>query len=111
MEKEMIHNMTFVGNMEGLSYTRQAKELDSLQERLSRVEKRLDNHEKELGETKLELGETKLELSDTKFRVIDLEDSVGFYRILRNRFLSTFKRDKLQNATPADMGLIADGNL
>jgi len=101
MEMEMIHDTTFIGNMEGLSYARQ---VDSLQARLSRVEKRLDNTEKELGDTKLELGETKL-------RVIDLEESVGFYGILRNRFLSTFKRDKLQNATPADIGLVATGNV
>ena len=47
-------------------------------------------------------------MTDQEARTVNLEESVG---ILRNRFLSTFKRDKLQNATPADIRLIADGNV
>jgi hypothetical protein len=101
MEMETIHDTIIVGNMEGLSY---ARRVDSLQVRLNNVEKRLDNTEKEL-------SDTKQELRDTKFRVTDLEESAGYYGVLRNRFLSTFKRDKPKNATPADMGLIASGNL
>jgi hypothetical protein len=60
-----------------------------------------------LRDIKQELRDTKQELRDTKLRVTDLEESVG---ILCNRFLTTFKRDKLQNATPADIGLITGGN-
>ena len=112
MEMEMIHDTIFVGNMEGLSYARQAKKSDSLQAQLNRLEKKFEKElgetKQELGETKRELGETKRGLRDIKLRVTDLEEPVG---ILRHRFLSTFKRDKPKNATPADMGLIASGNL
>jgi hypothetical protein len=97
MEMETIHDTAFVGNMEGLLYVRQAKESDLRQERLSNVEKRLTDVTKRL--------------SDIEARIVSLEESVGFYGILRNRFLSTFKRDKLKNATPADIRLIADGKV
>jgi hypothetical protein len=90
MEMETTHDTAFVGNIEGLSYARQAKESDSLQAQLSDVNNQLTNVTK---------------------RLVNLEESVGFYGILRNRFLSTFKRDKLQNATPADIGLVATGNV
>ena len=59
----------------------------------------------------------KEELTSHKFKITSLEDRVNSltisleaYRILRNRFISTFKRDKLQNATEADRNIIGAGN-
>lgn len=98
---EMVHDTAFVGNMAGLSYARRAKESDSLEARLRNVENELTVVKKNLTE----------KLDDSLARIIILEESAGYYGILRNRFLSTFKRDKLQNATPADINLIADGNV
>ena len=43
-------------------------------------------------------------------RVSSLTISLEEYKLLRNRFISTFKRDKLRNATDADIRLIAEGN-
>ena len=43
-------------------------------------------------------------------RVTSLTLSLEAYHILRNRFLSTFRRDKLGNATEADFRLISEGN-
>jgi len=40
----------------------------------------------------------------------DLALSLESYKLLRNRFISTFKRDKLGNATWDDLKIIAEGN-
>jgi hypothetical protein len=37
--------------------------------------------------------------------MVNLEESLGYYKVLRNRFISTFKRDKLHIAT-----LVEEGN-
>ena len=105
---EMVHDTAFVGNMAGLSYARRAKESDSLEARLRNVENELTVVKKNLTE---KLDDSLEKLDDSLARIIILEESAGYYGILRNRFLSTFKRDKLQNATPADINLIADGNV
>ncbi|KAF8531573.1 hypothetical protein BDD12DRAFT_800063 [Trichophaea hybrida] len=43
-------------------------------------------------------------------RVSSLTISLDAYKLLRNRFISTFKRDKLANATEADRRIIGEGN-
>ena len=43
-------------------------------------------------------------------QVASLTTSLDAYLILRNRFLSTYKKDKLHNATDADFRMIAAGN-
>lgn len=37
--------------------------------------------------------------------------SLDTYKLLRNRFISTYKRDKLENATDSDRKIIGVGNL
>ncbi|CUS11348.1 unnamed protein product [Tuber aestivum] len=44
-------------------------------------------------------------------RVRDLTFCQDYYKPLRNRFISTFKRDILDTATPADLEIIGEGNL
>ena len=39
-----------------------------------------------------------------------LTSSLSAYKLLRNRFISTFKRDKLGDETEVDRGTIAKGN-
>jgi hypothetical protein len=43
MEMEMIHDTTFVGNMEGLSYARQ---VDSLQGRVDNLDEKVSHNSK-----------------------------------------------------------------
>ena len=43
-------------------------------------------------------------------RVAGPTSSLEAYKLLRNRFISTFKRDKLPNETEADKRIIAKGN-
>ncbi|RPB02832.1 hypothetical protein L873DRAFT_1732661 [Choiromyces venosus 120613-1] len=66
----------------------------------------------------LELEQQATEFTSHRAKVASLEDHVGSlttsieaYKLLRNRFISTFKRDKgLVNATEADRKIIAEGN-
>jgi len=64
-----------------------------------------------------EFATQKEEIILLKIKVVSLEDrvssltiSLAAYKLLRNRFISTFKRDKLGNATEADKKIIAEGN-
>ena len=43
-------------------------------------------------------------------RVSSLTSSLEAYKLLRQRFISVYKRDKLGNATDADRRAIGDGN-
>jgi hypothetical protein len=101
---EHINNDIFVGNTQGLMHARQSRERDMFESRLSR-------NEQEMAEVKRELSSAKHELISAKSRIINIEESLGYYKVLRNRFISTFKRDKLFNATLADQCLIGDGNV
>ena len=56
-----------------------------------------------------ELAENQLRLDSLEESVGRMTASMGTYRFLRNRFLSTFKRDKLGTATKFDLSIIAGG--
>jgi len=55
------------------------------------------------------LAENQLRLDSIQESVSRMTASMGAYRALRNRFLSTFKRDKLGTATKFDLSIIAGG--
>jgi hypothetical protein len=62
-------------------------------------------------------GLSKLEIASHKLKITSLEDRVGSltlsldaYKILRNLFISTYKRDKLASDTEADRRIIGAGN-
>jgi len=49
-----------------------------------------------------ELPALKVKVTSLENRVLNLTNSLYAYKLLRNRFISTFKRDKLENATDED---------
>ena len=49
-------------------------------------------------------------ISSLEEQVSSLTTSLDSYLLLRNRFISTYKRDKLRNPTEADLRTIAAGN-
>ena len=55
------------------------------------------------------LAENQLRLDSIQESVSRMTASMGAYRALRNRFLSTLKRDKLGTATKFDLSIIAGG--
>ncbi|KAF8424059.1 hypothetical protein EV426DRAFT_717055 [Tirmania nivea] len=84
-----------IGNLQGLEYARYRSERNHFEERLAALE------EREI------LKDVKI--ASLEDRVTNLTVSLDSYHVLRNRFLSTFKRDKLGNATEADFRLISEG--
>jgi len=93
---ETVAGGIHIGNIRGLEYAREASERSTVQERLGVLEEWLK--------------ESKGKIASLEERVTSLTLSLEAYHILRNRFLSTFKRDKLGNATEADFRLISEGN-
>lgn len=51
-----------------------------------------------------------IKISSLEDRVSSLTSTLDTYKLVRNRFISTFKRDKLANATAADSKIIVEGN-
>lgn len=54
---------------------------------------------------------SKAVIAELKDHVLTLRLSLREYRWVRNRFISTFKRDKLNNADGSDIKIIQEGNL
>jgi hypothetical protein len=57
-----------------------------------------------------ETASLRIETDSLHDRVDGLTSSLDAYKLLRNRFICTFKRDKLGNATEADKRAIVEGN-
>ncbi|KAA8894186.1 hypothetical protein FN846DRAFT_975501 [Sphaerosporella brunnea] len=51
-----------------------------------------------------------IKIASLEDRVSSLTRRLAAYKLLRSRFISTFKRDKLANATEADKRIIGTGN-
>ncbi|KAF8249396.1 hypothetical protein K440DRAFT_622050 [Wilcoxina mikolae CBS 423.85] len=84
-----------VGNRRGLN----------LATRLCALEYKVASQDSEIASLKEDIKIVSLE-----DRVSSLTSSLDAYKLLRNQFISTFKRDKLRNATEADRKIIAEGN-
>ncbi|PUU79218.1 hypothetical protein B9Z19DRAFT_980355 [Tuber borchii] len=96
-----------VGNQRGLQiaswlHTLKAKDIIS--------EAKIASLQEELNSVKSEaqLGERRVKVYQGQ--VNNLLESLDRYYLLRNRFISTFKRDKQHNATPGDHKIINSGN-
>lgn len=93
---EEVRGEPFVGNRRGL-------DLAGLSTRVCALEDEVASLQKEI--TLLKVHNTSLE-----DRVTSLTISLDTYKILRTGFISSFKRDKLGNATDADRRIIKAGN-
>ncbi|KAA8893538.1 hypothetical protein FN846DRAFT_751931, partial [Sphaerosporella brunnea] len=94
-----VRGELFVGNRRGLS-------LAGLPERVRVLEQQVASLEVK----NAEIPSLKIRTASLEDRVSDLTSSLDAYKLLRNRFISTFKRDKLASATEADTRIIAAGN-
>lgn len=93
---EDVRGELFVGNLRGLSFANYKVDQADLRARVDAQDKKIAS---------LEVKNASLE-----DRVSSLTSSLDAYKLLRNRFISTFKRDKLANATEVDRRIIAEGN-
>jgi hypothetical protein len=97
---ETARDELLVGNRRGLNMAHHFRDLDSDIAALTEKVK----------EMKEEITAHKHSIASLEDRLESLTKSLEAYRLLRNRFISTFKRDKLNTATEADKKLIAGGN-
>jgi len=107
---ETIRNGLFVGNTHGLAYARRAMELEEVNNRITALEIAVNDLKSDNNNLKSDNNDLK---SDNKLlyeRINELELSTKGFSTLRSRFISTYKRDKLGNATDADYRIIGEGN-
>ena len=93
---EDVRGELFVGNRRGLNLAGLPKLVHELQDEIASQNSRITIFE--------------FKVASLEERVNSLTNSLEAYSILRNRFISTFKRDKLGNATETDRNIIAAGN-
>ncbi|RPA91449.1 hypothetical protein L873DRAFT_1781083 [Choiromyces venosus 120613-1] len=96
LELEKVRGEPFVGNRHGLGFT-------GLLERVHELEQRDVLKDRKI--TSLEDKANSLE-----DQLYTLKLSIQEYSHVRNAFISTFKRDKLNNATELDIDIIRKGN-
>ena len=107
-----VRGELFVGNRGGLCLARTFAEVQAIKNELSRQNKK---HEDEMALQKEELSRQNKKHEDKNTRlttkVLSLAVSSKDHMQVRNRFISTFKRDKLKTANPSDYEIIWEGNL
>ena len=98
------------GNQYGSVQPGASKEMWALRQKVAFLESKVDILENKV--TSLEKGAASREekIASLENHVSDLALSLESYKLLRNRFISTFKRDKLGNATWDDLRIISEGN-
>jgi len=90
-------------NQDGRSEAKVSKEMCALQHKIASLESIVASlQSKEASQAK--------KIASLEDRVSNLTMPREAYKLLRNRFISTFKRDKLHNATREDYKMIAEGN-
>ncbi|KAA8893635.1 hypothetical protein FN846DRAFT_923541 [Sphaerosporella brunnea] len=93
---EDVRGELFVGNRRGLSFANYKVDQADLRARVDAQDKKIASQDIKIGS-----------LED---RVGSLTSSLDAYKLLRHRFISAFKRDKLASATEADKRIIGAGN-
>jgi hypothetical protein len=93
---EDVQGELVVGNRRGLSLAGLPREVALLRQ--------------EVASQNQEIASQRVNISSLRSRVDGLTCSLDAYKTLRNRFLSTFKRDKLNIRTIIDKAIIEEGN-
>jgi hypothetical protein len=92
-----VRGELFVGNRRGLN----------LAERFRILEQQVGGLQQQVAE----IPSMKTKIASLEDRVSGLTCSLDSYKLLRKRFISTYKRDKFENATDSDRKIIGVGNL
>ncbi|KAA8908829.1 hypothetical protein FN846DRAFT_944352 [Sphaerosporella brunnea] len=100
---EDVRGELFVGNRRGLSFANYKVDQADLRARV-------DAQDKKIASQDIKIASLDIKIASLEDRVSSLTRSLDAYKLLRSCFISTFKRDKLANATEADRRIIAEGN-
>jgi len=103
MYLEGINGRLVVGNLQALECARARGQKETFESRVKSLEGRVRD---------VEANNERLEANNERLysRIVDLEVSSTTLKNLRNRFISTYKRDKLATAEDYDFKFIASGN-
>jgi hypothetical protein len=103
LEVEVVGDKFCVGNRRGL-------DLADLGVRFRLIEEEIVVLKEDNVALKEDNVVLKVKVASLEDRVTSLTVSLAVYKLLRNRFISTFKRDILENADEKDHRIIANGN-
>ncbi|OJD10188.1 hypothetical protein AJ78_08695 [Emergomyces pasteurianus Ep9510] len=110
LQYTMVKGNPTVTNTRAVRYIESHYNRQMLEDRFKAVEARLKASESLLKASQSHLADVENELKSATCRISDLEESVPELKDVRNRFISTFKRDILLNDTETDRAIIRTGN-
>ena len=99
----VVRGEVYVRNSSGL-------DLDDMKERLRIVEQNVADKREKAADERKKAADEREKMSRLEQQVLTLRLAGQDYRRVRNRFISTFKRDKLQHITPGDTQIITQGS-
>jgi hypothetical protein len=118
LNKEELHveevcSESFVRNRRGFSFAKRIRtlerlvdEIPSLQNSVASIEVKTASHEVKTAALEVKTALLKVKKVSLEDRVGSVTSSLDAYQLLRNRFISTFKPDKLGKATDKDRSII-----
>lgn len=110
---EEVRDHLFAGDRRGLDRAGlSTRGVGALEDEVATREEGITSRREEITAQKVGITSLKEKLNSHKIKISSLEDpttSLDAHKLVRNRFISTFKRDKLANATEADRRIIAEG--
>ncbi|OJD11711.1 hypothetical protein AJ78_07564 [Emergomyces pasteurianus Ep9510] len=109
LQFQTVRGMPVVTNRRGVRYAEGHFDREAFASRLETTENALENFKTELESTKSELIDVKNECKSLRRTVSNLQHSVSDLKDSRSRFISTYRRDILLNATPSDHRIIDTG--
>ncbi|KKZ60752.1 hypothetical protein EMCG_04580 [[Emmonsia] crescens] len=110
LQFQTVRGMPVVTNRRGVRYAEGHFDREAFASRLEATENALENFKTELESTKSELIGVKNECKSLRRTVSNLQHSMGDLKDSRSRFISTYRRDILLNATLSDYRIIDTGN-
>ncbi|CUS11649.1 unnamed protein product, partial [Tuber aestivum] len=104
LEVERVHGVAIVGNRRGL-------DLGDLKLRVSITEHLIASQNDRIASQSDRISSLEKELGVVNDRLSTLTLALREYRQVRERFISTYRRDKLHDATARDFKIIQEGNV
>jgi hypothetical protein len=103
---EEVRSESFVGNHRGFSFAKRLRTLERLVDEILSHKNRVVSLGVKTASLEVKTASLNAKTASLEDRVGSVASSPGAYKPLRNRFISTSKRDKLRKATDKDRNII-----
>ncbi|KAF8538652.1 hypothetical protein BDD12DRAFT_910658 [Trichophaea hybrida] len=103
---EEVRSKSFVGNRHGFSFAKRIRTLERLVDEIPSLKNRVVSLGVKTASLEVKTASLKAKTASLQDRVGSVASSPGAYKLLRNCFISTLKRDKLRKATDKDGNII-----